>query len=163
PFQKKLYQNTFESLVHRVAPDGYLPESLTGAYPGMFPRTVGPYVFLMLEKHQWGIARRVLQYTLNASALSHLHWVPHVIGPAHIKLKPLVKIPVISDQDQPDGQYSVILAWARYIATTHDTALENATYNQVARLTDLATDVPYLNIHTSLATDLVRNPCFEHS
>ena len=322
PFQKKLFQNTYESLVHRVAPDGYLPESLTGAYPGMFPRTVGPYVFLMLEKHQWGIAKKVLGYTLEATALSHLHRVPHVIGPANSGIMPEIdranpgqtlhaiglynlkvpdfggaqpfkaisgklygadmwisgnaegklraavvasptdqhpfavatisattlssqggwvrvqfkkpvllqkgtvydlrlsfegngsvtwwgvnnvgenpyggsysfdkppvgwrlhpsyltafaldygtlkyrrqrmKIPVISDQDQPDGQYSVILAWARYIATTHDTAFENATYNQVARLTNLATDMPYLNIDTSLSTDLVRNPCFEHS
>ena len=162
PFQKKLFQNTYESLVHRVAPDGYLPESLTGAYPGMFPRTVGPYVFLMLEKHQWRIAKKVLRYTLEATALSHLHRVPHVIGRAYSQHKPLV-IPVINDQDQPDGQYSVILAWARYVATTHDTAFENATYNQVARLTNLATNVPYLNINTSLTTDLVRNPSFEDS
>ncbi|MGC9261714.1 MAG: hypothetical protein ACP5I8_16750, partial [Phycisphaerae bacterium] len=73
PFQKKLFQNTYESLVRRVAPDGYLPESLTGAYGGMFPRTVGPYVFLMLETHQWGIAKKVLQYTLEATAQAHLH------------------------------------------------------------------------------------------
>ncbi len=324
PFQKKLFDNTYHSLLHRLAPDGYLPESLTGSYGGMFPRTVGPYVFLMLEKGQFAAARKVLQYTLLATAQSHLHRVPHVIGPAHteIKLKidranpgqslhsivlynlqlpnfggaqpftasdsklygavlwlsasahakgvlrveivrsptdqhplalatlaanrlqaaggwvriefkkpvslqkggvyalrvrfdgkgrvmwwglndagensyggsysydkpPLgwrlhpgyltafalnygtlkevkrLVIPVFSNTDQPDGQYSVILAWARYIATTHDTAFENATYNQVARLADQATRTPYLdNGWPTTTTDLVRNPCFEDS
>jgi hypothetical protein len=90
PFQRKLFQNTYATLVHRVAPDGYLPESLTGAYGGMFPRTVGPYVFLMLETHQWGLARKVLQYTLNATAQAHIHRVPHVIGPASTEITPLI-------------------------------------------------------------------------
>ena len=322
PFQKKLFQNTYESLVHRLAPDGYLPESFTGAYGGMFPRTVGPYVFLMLEKHQWGIAKKVLQYTLKATAQAHLHRVPHVIGPADISVSPLIDsanpgqslhsivlynlkvpnfggaqpfkairsklygtdmwisgnaegklwvaivrsppdktplalatipanlltpqggwvrvqfkkpvvlqkgtgydlrlrfegkgsvnwwglnnvsdnpyggcysydkpplgwrfhpsyltafalnygtlkdqrrevIPVLSNTDQPDGQYSVVLAWARYIATTHDSAFANATYSQVARLASQATRTPYLdNGWPTTTTDLVRNPCFEHS
>ncbi len=323
PFQKMLFHNTYESLLHRLAPDGYLPESLTGAYGGMFPRTVGPYVFLMLEEHQWGVARRILQFTLEATRLSHLHRVPHVIGGAgHVMLVPQVDsadpgqtlhsivlynllspnyggaqpfqakggrlygadmwisahakgklrveivrsptaqhplavatisvsrmrasegwvrvlfkkpvllrkgvvydlrlrfagkgrvkwwginhvrensyggsysydkpplgwrlhpgyltafalnygalkykrqmvIPGFSNVSQPDGQYSVILAWARYIHTTHDTAFENETYRQVARLTDQATRTPYLNDGWgTTTTNLVRNPCFEHS
>ena len=321
PFQKTLFQNTYESLFHRVAPDGYLPESLTGAYPGMFPRSASAFVFMMLEKHQWETAKKVLRYVLQATRLSHLQWVPHVIGPANISVSPLIDsanpgqilhtivlynlkapnfggaqpfqalsgklygvdlwlsgqaqgkiqvevvrsptdrhplavsiisasllsqqggwmrmqfqkpvtlqkgatydlrvrlqghgsadwwglnnvsknpyggcysydkpplgwrfhsnyltafalnygtlqykratvIPVISNSDQPDGQYSIVLAWARYITDTHDSAFENATYDQVARLADLAIGPPYLNIDTSLTTDLVRNPCFEHS
>ena len=322
PFQKTLFHNTYESLLHRVDRDGYLQESLTGAYGGMFPRTVGPYVFLMLETHQWAVARRVLRYTLEATAQAHLHRVPHVIGPAHISIcpeidaenpgqilhsivlynlrvptfggaqpfkairsrlygadmwlsgsgqgelrvavvrtptdihpiaqvvipagrllpaggwvrvrfqKPVVLqkgatynlrlqfhgrgnalwwglnnvvknpfrgcyshdkpplgwrfhpnyvtafalnygtlkyrrrevIPLLSNTDEVDGQYSVILAWARYINTTHDIAFENATYHQVARLADQATITPYLdNAWPTTTTDLVRNPSFEHS
>ncbi len=323
PFQKQLFENTYESLVRRLAPDGYVPESLNNYYPGMFPRSASAYVFLMLETHQWGIAKKVLRYILQATALSHLHWIPHVIGPAYHNISPEIDhanpgqirhsislynvtapnfggaqpftangnnlygvemwlssngrahgsvevaivrspadqrplavtsisakcvlpqglwvrakfkrpvslrkgtvydlrvgfkgtgtvdwwgvdnaaenpgggsysydkpplgwrrhatyltafamdfgtltykrttvIPVFSSAVQPDGQYSVILAWARYISRTHDTAFENATYAQVARLTDLAVGMPYLNIDTSLSTDLVRNPCFEHS
>ena len=323
PFQKQLFENTYESLVRRLAPDGYVPESLNGFYPGMFPRSASAYVFLMLETHQWVVAKKVLRYILQATALSRLHRIPHVIGPAYLnvlpeidhanpgqmlhsislynitapnfggaqpfkangnnlygvdmwlssnggthgplrvaivrssadqrplavtsisakfvspqgvwvrakfkqpvslrrgtvydlriqfkgtgsvdwwgvnnaaanpyggsysydkpplgwrrhpsyltafaldygtlKYKRVTVIPVISSAVQPDGQYSVILAWARYITSTHDTAFENATYEQVARLTDLATGMPYLNIDTSLSTDLVRNPCFEDS
>ena len=321
-FQKKLFYNTYESLLHRQAKDGYLPESLTGTYPGMFPRTVGPYVFLMLNTHQWHAAKMALQYTLEATAQAHLHRVPHVIGPAQVSVSPRIDadnpgqlyhsivlynlkvpnfggaqpfkaihgqlygadmwlsgqaqgtlsvaivqspkdqsplavttipanlvppqggwvraqfpkpvslqigatynlrlrfhghgsvnwwglnnvrhnpyggcysydkpplgwrfhpnyltafalnygtlkfqrqdvIPVLSNTDEVDGQYSVILAWARYIATTHNTAFENATYNQVARLADQATITPYLdNAWYTTTTDLVRNPSFEHS
>jgi hypothetical protein len=48
-FFQKLYRNTYENLISRVEPDGFLRESMTGAYVGMFPRTVGAIVSLFLE------------------------------------------------------------------------------------------------------------------
>lgn len=320
PFHVSLYQNTYQSLLKRLGNDGYLPESLTGAYYGMFPRTVGPYVFLLLEEGEWEKAKRVLKYTLEATALAQMNRIPHVIGPSYWEEEPIVKegegqllhlialyrldmpdyggaqpfkaiqpklygvemwltseegegellveivrsiedrspmglvkvpigkstggwvkarfeeplhlekgrdyllrlrfqgkgkiiwwglnevtenpfggafsydkppigwqrhsdhvtafaldfgalrhrrekvIPILCRADQPDGHYHVILAWARYVESTKDKEFEDSTYGLVARLTDLCTDMPYLNIGWgTTATYLVRNPCFEHS
>ena len=321
-FHKKLYQNTYKSLLERLQPNGYLPESLTGAYGGEFSRTLGPYVFLLLENGEFERARKSLEYVLSATALSGLNRIPHVIGPAYrerepqpdknnpgqplhfihlyrldypdyggaqlfqavaSKLyaveiwltkdnadgtlfveivrkpddeKPIASISIPSDKiesgrwlrvafpkpvslekgktyllrlrfegkgtmawvglndvednpfggayshdkppigwqlhkdhitafaldfgslkhrereiipiwdkaDQPDGHYHIILAWARYITVSNDREFENKTYEQVAKLCDLATDMPYMNMGWGTTTTyLIRNPCFEHS
>jgi hypothetical protein len=36
PFFEKLYANTYYNLLDRMGKDGYLPESLSGAYEGMY-------------------------------------------------------------------------------------------------------------------------------
>ncbi|MBC7328097.1 hypothetical protein H5T87_08285 [bacterium] len=321
PFHQRLFQNTYESLLDRLHPDGYLPESLTGAYGGEFPRTLGPYVFLLLENGELEKAKRVLKYVLSATSLAGMNRIPHVIGPssrdyepipdkanpgqilhyiplyrldrpnyggaqpfravsnklwavevwltkdgaegelslevAHqLEGNPLVSvklksqevkqggwtrvvfpfpvslkvgseyfirlgfegkgtiiwwglsdvldnlfggsysydkppvgwqkhtdhitafaldfgslphkskdvIPIWDKADQPDGHYHFVLAWARYIVVSGDKGFENETYDQVAKLTDLACDMPYMNMGWgTTATYLVRNPCFEHS
>ena len=46
PAIETLYAKTFHSLLDRMDhTNGYLPESLTGAYIGMYPRTTGAFVF----------------------------------------------------------------------------------------------------------------------
>ena len=40
-FHQGLYARTYNSLLERVEAEGFFQESLTGAYAGMFPRTVG--------------------------------------------------------------------------------------------------------------------------
>ena len=321
PFHKRLFDNTYQSLVHRISADGYLPESLTGAYSGMFPRTAGPYVFLMLEEKGLKNARNILNFILESTELSHMNRIPHVIGPEQKENPPIInarnpgqlfhyvplyrldqpnyggaqpfkasserlyavdvwltsvnakgiltveivrnandptaiatwtktinefingwvnakfdesfklqtetdyairlsfkgegnmiwwgldevtdnpfvgayshdkppigwqlhkdhvtafaldfgsldyaqkdEIPILSDSDQPDGQYSVLLAWARYVAQSEDRGFEDQTYRQVSHLADQATDMPYMNMGWgTTATYLIRNPCFEHS
>ena len=47
-FFENLYSKTYYSLLDRMDEDGYLPESLTGAYQGMFPRTTGALTLLLI-------------------------------------------------------------------------------------------------------------------
>lgn len=90
PFHQRLFGNTYKSLLERLQPSGYLPESLTGAYGGEFPRTLGPYVFLLLESGEFEKARRVLQYVLDATSLAGMNRIPHVIGPEYREREPQV-------------------------------------------------------------------------
>lgn len=321
PFHQKLFQNTYQSLLERLHPDGYLPESLTGAYGGEFPRTLGPYVFFLLENGELEKARKVLQYVLDATSLAEMDRIPHVIGPERREREPQINdanpgqtlhliplyrldlpdyggaqpfeavssllyavevwlskdkaegnlkieivpqlegqpiatvtlptgkikgegwlravfpkpvslepgksyllrlgfegegtivwwglndvennpfggayshdkppigwmlhkdhitafaldfgslthkekriIPIWDKADQPDGHYHIILAWARYIEVSGDRDFEERTYTQIAKLADLAADMPYMNMGWgTTATFLIRNPCFEHS
>jgi len=321
PFQQRLFQNTYQSLLERLHPNGYLPESLTGAYGGEFPRTLGPYVFLLLENGEFGKAKKALQYVLDAASLSGMSRIPHVIGQEYREREPQINdanpgqifhfvhlyrldrpdyggaqpfkavssqlqavevwlskdkaegnlkveiaselegqpiaevsipseklksqgwtrvvfpkpvslkrgenylirlsfegkgtigwwglndvednpfagaysydkpptswrlhkdhitafaldfgslphkekrvIPIWDKADQPDGHYHVILAWARYVAVSGDRDFADKTYPQLAKLADLATDMPYMNMGWGTTTTfLIRNPCFEHS
>lgn len=322
PFHQRLFQSTYQSLLERLHPSGYLPESLTGAYGGEFPRTLGPYVFLLLENGEFEKARKTLKYVLDATFLAGMNRIPHVIGPAYEEREPqpdkanpgqilhfiplyrldlpdyggaqpfkasssllyavevwlskeaeakgvlkveiahqlegeaiasldiptekirergwtravfpkplplkegdnyLIRlsfegkgtvvwwglndvgdnpfggaysfdklpigwvfhkdhitafaldfgslrhkekrnIPILCKADQPDGHYHIILAWARYVTVSGDSDFEELTYSQVAKLADLATDMPYMNMGWgTTATFLIRNPCFEHS
>lgn len=322
PFHRNLFQSTYRSLLERLHPSGYLPESLTGAYGGEFPRTLGPYVFLLLENGEFEKAKRVLKYVLDAVSLSGMNRIPHVIGPEYkerepqpdganpgqtlhfiplyrldlpdysgaqpfkavssplygvemwlskdekakgvlkveitrkvedealasiqipssnirtqgwtraifpkpvslkkgekyilrlsfegegtiiwwglndvldnpfggaysydkppigwllhkdhitsfaldfgsLKHKEKRVIPIWDKADQPDGHYHIILAWARYVTVSEDKDFEDKTYAEVAKLADLATDMPYMNMGWgTTATYLIRNPCFEHS
>ena len=73
-----LYKRTYDSLIERVEPDGFFQESLTGAYPGMFPRTVGGLVSLFLETGQLDACERLVQCVLNATVANDMERVPHV-------------------------------------------------------------------------------------
>ncbi|MGB9877056.1 MAG: hypothetical protein ACPLPS_04735 [bacterium] len=88
-FHIRLYQNTYNSLVDRLQKTGYLPESLTGAYGGEFPRTIGPYVFFLLENADFERAKKALKYVIDATILARMNRIPHVIGPEYEEMEPL--------------------------------------------------------------------------
>lgn len=73
-----LYARTYASLVDRVDPDGFFQESLTGRYPGMFPRTVGALVPLLLETGELELAEKVINCTLEAMTTNEMERIPHV-------------------------------------------------------------------------------------
>ncbi len=73
-----LYQRTYYSLLDRIDADGFLQESLTGRYPGMFPRTVGGAVSLFLETGELEIAERMINCTLEAMTVNNMERIPHV-------------------------------------------------------------------------------------
>lgn len=77
-FIEGLYQRTYYSLLDRVDPDGFMQESLTGRYPGMFPRTVGGMVSLMLETGELVVSEKVISSTLNAMTENDMERIPHV-------------------------------------------------------------------------------------
>ncbi|MEN8228236.1 MAG: hypothetical protein ABFS38_08790 [Bacteroidota bacterium] len=75
---EELYNNTYYSLLDRVDPDGFLQESLTGRYPGMFPRTVGGIVSLFIETGELDVAERIINCTLEAMMVNEMERIPHV-------------------------------------------------------------------------------------
>ncbi|HMG08746.1 MAG TPA: hypothetical protein VK609_09565, partial [Mucilaginibacter sp.] len=78
PYFEKLYANTYYSLLDRMGKDGFLPESLTGAYEGMYCRTTGALVSLFLETGQLKEAELNIQCVLNATTQYDMERIPHV-------------------------------------------------------------------------------------
>lgn len=73
-----------------------------------------------------------------------------------------------SMEDQPDGNYMVVLAWARYVrAFPEDVAFREETYATVARWADYYLGETYWNGGTNPRTgkpmNLLYNPMLEHS
>jgi hypothetical protein len=64
-----LYSNTYYSLLDRMDKDGFLPESMTGAYEGMYCRTTGALVSLLIETGRLKEAELNLQCVLNATSI----------------------------------------------------------------------------------------------
>ena len=77
-FMEGLYQRTYYSLLDRVDSDGFLQESLTGRYPGMFPRTVGGIVSLFLETGELEISEKIINSTLEAMTVNEMERISHV-------------------------------------------------------------------------------------
>ena len=77
-FMEGLYQRTYYSLLDRIDSDGFLQESLTGRYPGMFPRTVGGIVSLFLETEKLDISEKIISSTLEAMTVNEMERIPHV-------------------------------------------------------------------------------------
>ncbi|MCX7599266.1 MAG: hypothetical protein N2512_10460 [Armatimonadetes bacterium] len=75
-----LYARTYQSICERVEPSGYFEESLTGAYHGMYPRTVGALVSLFVETGEGDLARRVVEVVLKTAAANEMQRAPHVMG-----------------------------------------------------------------------------------
>jgi hypothetical protein len=73
-----LYARTYYSLIDRIDPDGFFQESLTGRYPGMFPRTVGAMVPLLLETGELDLAEKIINCTLEAMTANEMERIPHV-------------------------------------------------------------------------------------
>ncbi len=47
-FFRQLYSNTYYSIIGRIDDDGYFQESLSGQYDGMYCRTVGALIPLLI-------------------------------------------------------------------------------------------------------------------
>jgi hypothetical protein len=73
-----LYLNTYYSLLDRIDVDGFLQESFTGRYPGMFPRTVGGAVALFIETGELQVAEKLIHCTLQAMTENEMERIPHV-------------------------------------------------------------------------------------
>lgn len=156
---ERLYSNTYYSLIDRMRADGYLPESLTGAYSGMFPRTTGAYVLLLIEAEQYDMAEKTIQYVLKTLEQNDMERIPRVIGPNYN---------IEDDQFQIDAQAHIILAWARLAIKRGPTRFENETWDQIRALMKYTTSRPFFLHghwygHWSIEPELIRNTAFEHS
>lgn len=155
---EQLYSHTYWNLRDREQADGFLPESVTGAYQGMFPRTVGAYALLMVETKQYGAAEKSLDCVLRALRQNHYERVPRIIT------KRMDSYVVEDNEAQIDAQAHLILGWARLVALQKHSRFENRTWNQVRSLMSSATDRPYLQYGPYPSQNgLVLNIAFEHS
>lgn len=158
PFFENLYAHTYFSLLDRLEKDGFLPESITGAYEGMYCRTTGPMVALLLETGRLKEAELAINCVLTATRQHHLERIPHVIGKAKSTYS------LISDEPQIDGQAHVLLAWARLALHRGHTPFEDQTWPLVKTLMSRTSDREHLETgRWSVETGLVRNISFEHS
>jgi hypothetical protein len=158
PFLQGLYARTYHSLLNRVGKDGYLQESMTGAYEGMYCRTVGALVPLLLETGRLDEAERTIDLVLTLMQQYGLDRVPHVIG---VRDK---KYYILSDEPQMDGQAHFIMAWAMLALRRGHTEFEDRTWPVISELTRTMCDRTSLQYgHWSVETALVRNISFEHS
>ena len=89
PALQGLYARTYKSLLDRTEASGYMQESMTGAYAGMFPRTVGGLVSLYLETGEYAKSEALTSYVLRAMQANKMERVPHVIGAPYKGREPL--------------------------------------------------------------------------
>jgi hypothetical protein len=158
PYFEGLYARTYWSLIDRTGPDGFVPESLTGAYGGMFPRTIGGLSLLFLETGRLDDAERSIACVLRAMEQNNLELVPHVIG------KSGDRYIIRDDEFQIDGQAHVILGWARLARRRGRTPFEDQTWNQVSALMTRTTSRAFLDYGGFPSQlGLVRNSALEHS
>ncbi|MBE9586050.1 hypothetical protein IM792_16475 [Mucilaginibacter sp. JRF] len=158
PYFSKLYSATYHSLLNRMHKDGFLPESLTGAYEGMFPRTTGALVSLFIETGRLKEAELNIKTVLDAVKQNDMERIPRVIG------KKGGKYVIVDDQHQIDGQAHVILAWARLALKRGHTKFEDDTWPQVRAIMSRTCDRAFFQYGTwSIEPGLVRNIAFEHS
>jgi len=158
PYFEKLYSNTYYSLLDRMGKDGFLPESLTGAYEGMYCRTTGAMVSLLIETGRLKEAELNIKCVLDATAQNDMERIPHVIG---IKDN---KYTIISDEHQIDGQAHVLLAWARLALKQGHTDFEDKTWPLVSAIMKRTCDRTFFQHGWwSVEPGLVRNISFEHS
>lgn len=88
-FHQNLYRQTYQSLLRRVEPDGFFQESVTGAYLGMYPRTVGALVSLFLETGELERSERLLDCVLKATEANRMERIPHVFDRSHTEWDPV--------------------------------------------------------------------------
>jgi hypothetical protein len=158
PYFEGLYARTYWSLIERTDPGGFVPESLTGAYAGMFPRTVGALSLLYLETGRLDEAQKSIACVLRVMEQNNLELVPHVIG------KSGDRYTIRDDEFQIDGQAHVILGWARLAQRRGWTPFEDQTWNQVSALMTRTTSRAFLDYGGFPSQlGLVRNSALEHS
>ncbi len=165
-FFTRLYSNTYYSLLSRIDSDGYLQESLTGQYDGMYCRTVGAIVPLLLETKNYEKAEMLLKFVFKVMKMYKMNRVPHVIGQKviHIGNTEQDSIYIIGKTDQIDGQAHNILAWAQLALQRGYTSFEDSTWNFVSGLMDHSTEEPYMGSNKKgFIADLIHNFNFEHS
>jgi len=77
-FHKNLLLNTYNSIVDRQETDGFFQETMSAAYPGMYPRTTGALTLLFLELGLPDRAELTLNCVLDAAKQNKMKRIPHI-------------------------------------------------------------------------------------
>jgi hypothetical protein len=163
----RLYSNTFYDLVGRIEEDGYLRESHDAdkGYDGMYPRTIGATVSLLLAVDQPEPAERLVRCVLNAMKDNGMERIPHAFDKLRSgSASHAGKYFILGRGDQLDGQAHVIMAWARLANYRGRTLFEDRTFPDIATLLNNSLQPPYWNDTTNgKLSGLMFNPYLEHS
>ena len=145
----------------RLDPSGYFPESLTGKYGGMFPRTLGALAKLFVMTEELSSLAQCVEYVLETMADLALERVPHVIHPRG----EACTSPLCDMLDEIDGQAHVILSWALLAIARERCVDEDRRWPLVRDLMDRSVESPYLSRDTCwrINPGLVLNLNLEHS
>lgn len=145
----------------RLCVNGYFPESLSGAYDGMFPRTVGALAQLFTLTGELDALEHSVEYVFRGMDDNALASVPHVVLPEAAD----GRVPLGDATDQIDGQAHVILAYALLALARERCAYEDRRWDVAAALMDRSVQSPYLcrNTRWRIHPGLVLNINLEHS
>ncbi|WP_217594004.1 hypothetical protein [Cohnella sp. GbtcB17] len=145
-----IYRTTLDSLYSRTTPDGYVPTSVTGAYPGQFVRDTAAHLFALLALADLPEARKVLVSLLDRIEACGAERAPQIMfadGSPPVML------------DQPDGHYQLLLAWADYVQLADDRETERKYYPLVRDFAFYYLKAPYFDPKLNL----LWNPAYEHA
>jgi hypothetical protein len=151
----------YQSVLERIDDSGYVQESLTGAYSGMYTRTVGSLGRLFVATGEIGRIEAPVRYCLQSLTDNHLEFVPHVLG----RREHDEPIPVIDSLAQVDGDAHVVLSWALLAGSRKRNTFEDETWSAISALLDRITRPPFLAECTRwrIEPGLVLNTHLEHS
>ena len=94
-FHKNLLLNSYNSIVDRQEPDGFFQETMSAAYPGMYPRTTGALTLLFLELGLQDKAELTLNCVLDAAKQNKMKRIPHIFERRKIR-----KFPKLTTEEQ---------------------------------------------------------------
>ena len=157
--RRKLREN-YTALLRRIHCDGFFPESLTGTYSGMFPRTVGALAQLLTRTGEYDLLEKSITCCMNAMQQHRLEHVPHVIDKTAEN-----QLTIFDPLCQIDGQAHLLLAWALLNTVRGETDYENKTYDFFARLMDRSVSEVFLGHCTEWRCEpgVILNTHLEHS
>lgn len=145
-----LYHKSLWSIQNRIYEDGYCPESLADGYQGQYVRGSSAAVLALLEVGDYNGARMVIRYLCKKIMDMGVERAPHFF---------LRDNSFICMEDQVDGHYHLIFAWAKYIMETGDADTEYEFYPMLKIFVSY-----YLNsIYYNEKLKLLWCPSFEHA
>jgi len=77
-FHKNLLLKSYNSIADRPEPDGFFQETMSAAYPGMYPRTTGALTLLFLELGLPDRAQNTLKCVFEAARQNKMTRIPHI-------------------------------------------------------------------------------------
>lgn len=108
-----LYIGTLNSLTDRIRPNGHAPTSLTSSYPGQFVRDSSAQIFAHLAVGDLESGKKVLEYLLRRHLeLGLVQRAAHVVNNREDDRG----LDIAYMEDQPEGNYHLVIAYARSYA-----------------------------------------------
>ncbi len=150
--QIQLFKATYASLRNRIHLSGYAPTSVTGSYPGMFPRDASIQVMAHTLCGDFAPALRILQYLFRYHRTYGYNYALHMI---------LEDLPPFSDKIQTDTTFFLLHAWCVYMAAAPDSSEKAAFRAESTQQVYAFASYFFTDVYYSPEKKLLRNPSLE--